>query len=96
MLIGAVPTEPVPMGQPASNGAGRPTANPERAARDTAATVIRLWRRIGLDESSLASQVVVTPACGLAGVSPARARAVLTQCQEAARLIPELMQEGVA
>lgn len=84
----------------AANGAaggGRPGAtapSAEDAARQTAAAVIRLWRRIGLAPGSLTEQVVVTPACGLAGASPARASAVLTQCQAAARLIPELIEEG--
>jgi hypothetical protein len=87
LFIGAVAPAPVP----SQHG-----ANPERAAHQTATEVIRLWRRIGLPESGLAEQVVVTPACGLAGASQARARAVLTQCQAAAGLIPELIQEGVA
>ena len=37
------------------------------APRDTAAEVIELWRRMGLPAGKLASQVVITPACGLAG-----------------------------
>ena len=57
--------------------------------------MIRLWDRIGLPLAGLAEQVVVTPACGLAGVSPAQARAVLAQCQETARLMPEMIEEGV-
>lgn len=86
IAIGAVP---VRSGQAAS------ATTPENAARETAATVIALWRRIGLPAGRLTEQVVVTPACGLAGASPDRARAVLTQCQAAARLIPELTEEGV-
>jgi Cobalamin-independent synthase, Catalytic domain len=62
--------------------------------RQTAGNVIAWWRRIGLAESRLAEQVVVTPACGLAAASPAGARAVLARCQSAARMIPELMEEG--
>jgi hypothetical protein len=38
--------------------------------------------------------VVLTPACGLAGASPGYARAALAQCREAARLLPELIEEG--
>ena len=93
LAIGAV--QPVP-DQPARAGAA--AARPDRgegAARETAATVISLWRRIGLPSGTLTDQVVVTPACGLAGVSPDRARAVLAQCQAAAGLIPELIEEGV-
>jgi hypothetical protein len=66
------------------------SGNPRQIAGD----VIGWWRRIGLAEGGLAEQVVVTPACGLAAASPAGARAVLTRCQSAARLIPELMEEG--
>ena len=83
----------------AASGGGRPGAaqpSAENAGRQTAAAVIGLWRRIGLAPGSLTEQVVVTPACGLAGASPTRARAVLAQCQAAARLIPELIEEGVA
>jgi hypothetical protein len=40
--------------------------------------------------------VVLTPACGLAGASPAAARATLAQCRETARLMPELIEEGSA
>jgi hypothetical protein len=36
----------------------------------TVAPVRRLWHRLGLDPESLASQVVVTPTCGMAGASP--------------------------
>jgi Cobalamin-independent synthase, Catalytic domain len=64
-------------------------------AREAGATVIALWHRIGLPPARLTEQVVITPACGLAGTSTERARAVLARCQEAARLIPELIEEGV-
>ena len=71
-------------------GNGRPPG-----AREAGETVIALWRRIGLPPARLTEQVVITPACGLAGTSPQRARAVLARSQEAARLIPELLEEGV-
>jgi methionine synthase II (cobalamin-independent) len=64
------------------------------APRDTAARVIELWHRIGLANPALAEQVVITPACGLAGESPAGARAALASCREAARILPELIEEG--
>jgi methionine synthase II (cobalamin-independent) len=38
--------------------------------------------------------VVVTPACGLAGLSPKAAREALARCREAARIAPELIEEG--
>jgi methionine synthase II (cobalamin-independent) len=62
-------------------------------ARETAERVIRLWQRIGLPLATLAEQAVITPACGLAGASPAQARAVLTRCREAAAMLPELIAE---
>jgi methionine synthase II (cobalamin-independent) len=64
------------------------------APRDAAAAVIELWRRIGLPDRTLAEQVVITPACGLAGESPAGARDALARCREAARILPELIEEG--
>ena len=62
-------------------------------ALQTAERVIRLWRRLGLPLATLAEQAVVTPACGLAGASPAQARAALTRCREAAAVLPELIAE---
>ncbi len=44
-----------------------------------------LWRRLGLSPGTLAESVVVTPSCGLAGASPAYARAALAHCVRAAR-----------
>jgi uncharacterized membrane protein YgcG len=77
-------------------GGGRPdSSQAEAAARDAAMAVIRMWRRIGLPVSRLSEQVVISPACGLADASPASARAVLAQCQTAARLAPELIEDGV-
>ncbi|MEV2252704.1 methionine synthase [Streptomyces sp. NPDC050147] len=48
-----------------------------------------LWRRLGLNPGSLAESVVVTPSCGLAGASPAHARAVLAHCARAARSLAD-------
>lgn len=45
--------------------------------RDTVAPVRRLWQRLGFPAGQLASAVTVTPTCGLAGASPAHARAAL-------------------
>jgi hypothetical protein len=44
-----------------------------------------LWQRLGFDLASLASQVVTTPTCGLAGATDDRARAVLEQVRAAGR-----------
>jgi len=42
---------------------------------------------------TLPGQAVITPACGLAGSSPAQARATLMRCREAASMLPELIEE---
>ena len=74
--------------------AERTASAPSPPPKEAAAGVIELWHRIGLPTPKLAGQVVLTPACGLAAVSPASARAVLARCREAARLMPELIEEG--
>jgi len=48
-----------------------------------------LWRRLGFDPDRLPGAVVVTPQCGLAGASPAHARAALGACTEMARRLGE-------
>ena len=59
----------------------------------TANAIREVWQRIGLPPAACAEQVVITPACGLAGVSPDQARDALRWCREAARILPELMEE---
>lgn len=82
VLAGAVPAA-----GPAA--AGRP-AEP----RQTAEKVTELWRRTGLPAAQLPASVIITPACGLAGASPAAARAALAHCREAARIAAEMSQEA--
>ncbi|WP_307805367.1 methionine synthase [Streptomyces spirodelae] len=48
-----------------------------------------LWRRLGLSPGLLSESVVVTPTCGLAGASPAYARAALAHCARAARALAD-------
>ncbi|UGY95240.1 methionine synthase [Streptomyces gobiensis] len=48
-----------------------------------------LWRRLGLSPGLLAESVVITPACGLAGASPAYAREALAHCARAARSLAD-------
>ncbi|MEU6062371.1 methionine synthase [Streptomyces sp. NPDC047097] len=48
-----------------------------------------LWRRLGLSPGILADSVVITPTCGLAGASPAYARAALAHCAKAARSLAD-------
>jgi hypothetical protein len=101
LLIGAVATGPAPTvlstaGAAATENAGQGRLNPNDGsteARETADRVIRLYQRLGLPLGTLAAQAVITPACGLAGASPAQARAALTRCREAASMVPELIEE---
>ncbi|MEU7710694.1 methionine synthase [Micromonospora chalcea] len=76
LLAGAAPTLP-----PAS---GRAPTSAEVADR-----VRRVWDQLGFPRRRLAEQVVVTPACGLAGATPGYARAVLTACRDAGRRLAE-------
>ncbi|MEU7059872.1 methionine synthase [Streptomyces sp. NPDC046197] len=48
-----------------------------------------LWRRLGLEPGLLAEAVTITPACGLAGASPAYARQALAHCVRAARSLAD-------
>lgn len=73
LLAGVVPGVDGPLSDPAGSVMG----------------VRTLWRRLGLDPGSLADAVVVTPSCGLAGASPAYARAALAHCARAARSLAD-------
>lgn len=96
LLLAAIPVGPVVLTGPSGRGApgGVAGAAGPDWPRRTAASVAGLWRRIGLPPDRIAGQVVITPSGALAGVSPPRAREVLAQCQEVARLLPELIEEG--
>ena len=50
---------------------------------------IELWNRLGFPPATLADQVVLTPACGLAGATPAYAKAALAKCREATKVLRE-------
>ncbi|WFF08965.1 methionine synthase [Micromonospora sp. WMMD1076] len=76
LLAGAAPTLPPP--------SGRTPTSAEVADR-----VRRVWDQLGFPRRRLAEQVVVTPACGLAGATPGYARAVLTACRDAGRRLAE-------
>ncbi len=96
LLTGAVPAVP----DQATGGAGSSAASGSSGqgggadgAHQTAERVIRFWRRLGLSLATCAEQSVITPACGLAGASPAQARAALTRCRQAASMLPELIEE---
>jgi hypothetical protein len=93
LLVGALPTT-----GPAetSQGRGRRSGRDERdrpAPKDTATIVRDLWHKMDLPPATCAAQVVITPACGLAGASPKQARDALRWCREAAQVLPEMMGE---
>jgi hypothetical protein len=83
---------------PATGTAAVP--EPPRAS-EAAQVVTGLWQRMGwpvarngpAGPEGVAAQVVLTPACGMAGATPGYARAAMACCREAARLLPELIEE---
>ncbi len=66
-------------------GDDEPGTRPAGLDRAAAERVLDVWRKLGFPLKPLPEQVVVTPACGLAGASPAYARAATTAVREAAR-----------
>lgn len=57
------------------------------APKATASRVAGLWRELGFPAERLADAVTLTPSCGLAGASPAYARAAMAHLREAARFL---------
>jgi len=91
LLVGALPTT-----GPQGPDTGRRRGRDERqrpTPSDTAGIVRDLWRKMDLPPAQCAPQVVITPACGLPGASPAQAREALRWCREAAAILPEMMEE---
>jgi methionine synthase II (cobalamin-independent) len=76
LFAGAVDTRP-------AAGAGAPTS------AQVAERVRTLWSRLGFPAARLSQQVVITPACGLAGASEPYLRAVLRACRDAGRRLVE-------
>lgn len=91
LLIGALPTTG-PQGPESARQARRDESR-RPTPSDTAAIVRDLWRKMDLPAAQCAPQVVITPACGLPGASPAQARDALRWCREAAAILPEMMEE---
>jgi Cobalamin-independent synthase, Catalytic domain len=91
-FAGAVPTTPPTTSPGAGSGAGSAAA-PNRgqppSSVQVADRITTLWRRLGFPLDRLGGQVVVTPACGLAGASPEYAKAALAVCVEAGRRLSE-------
>jgi hypothetical protein len=72
-------------------GPDGPGGSPPRPD-DAVEAVLGPWRRLGLDAGRLA-QVVLTPACGLAGLPLTQARSALTATRRAAGLLGERAEE---
>ncbi|WUH97010.1 methionine synthase [Spirillospora sp. NBC_00431] len=70
-------------------GAVRATDAVLPSLQATAEPVRALWRRLGFPPARLARQVVITPACGMAGASPRHVRDALKRCRDTARMIYE-------
>ncbi len=101
---GAQPAAPGAGNGPGPAQAAERSSGQLPAAADVAARVAELWRRMGWPVArrpggpsgvagSVAAQVVITPGCGLAGAPPSYARGALARCREAARMLPELIEE---
>ncbi|GAA3316451.1 hypothetical protein GCM10020219_035500 [Nonomuraea dietziae] len=52
-----------------------------------AKTATDLWQRLGFAAEELQNRVVLTPTCGLAGASPAYAKAALGRLRETAKAL---------
>lgn len=65
------------------------TRPPGVGSKQVAESVQGLWKRLGFPIAQLPQQVVVTPACGLAGASGQFVRSTLKACREAGRRLAE-------
>ncbi|GAA3340002.1 methionine synthase [Amorphoplanes nipponensis] len=77
LFAGAMPT------QPPADGRALTSAQVAERAR-------KLWSRLGFPAARLPEQVVITPACGLAGASLPFVRAALKSCRDAGRRLAEV------
>jgi methionine synthase II (cobalamin-independent) len=94
LFAGAVPVRPATVAADSVPRDWRSRQEPVRTtATDTARSIAEMWRRMDQPPATCAPQVVVTPACGLAGASPERALAVLRRVRETAAILPEMMGE---
>ncbi len=71
-----------------------PSTGPPRA-QDVAAGLVRRWHELGLATASL-GDLVVSPACGLSGITPEAARSVQQVCIDVARELAERVSGGAA
>ncbi|GIE93775.1 methionine synthase [Paractinoplanes rishiriensis] len=83
-----------PVGEAIEAGLGlfvgaAPATGSAVTGKQVAERVRTLWNRLGFPIERLPRQVVVTPACGLAGATAPYVRAVLSACREAGRRLSE-------
>ncbi len=71
-------------------GAAPTTAARAPSSAQVAEVVRTLWHQLGFPAGRLARQVVVTPACGLAGASDRYVRDLLPACRDAGRRLAEV------
>jgi methionine synthase II (cobalamin-independent) len=76
LFAGAAPAQP-------------PADGRAMTSKQVAERVRTLWTRLSFPAEQLPRQVVITPACGLAGASPAYVRQVLAAVREAGRRLAE-------
>jgi hypothetical protein len=97
LLAGALPSTGAPSSGAASSGAPSSGAASTGAAvapsAEVAGRISDVWRRLGFPVANLPGQVVVTPACGMAGATPAYARGAYKSAREAARRLFDLAHD---
>jgi methionine synthase II (cobalamin-independent) len=71
-------------------GATAASGGPASTSAQIADRVGKLWSKLGFAAARLPEQVVITPACGLAGASRSEVRAVLKACRDAGRRLAEV------
>jgi hypothetical protein len=77
VFAGAMPATPPPSGR-------------AMTSKEVAERVRTVWKRLAFPARQLPQQVVVTPACGLAGASLPYARAAMKACRDAGRRLAEV------
>ncbi|MGH3344146.1 MAG: methionine synthase [Carbonactinosporaceae bacterium] len=87
LFLGAVPSGPPTDRTPAEAATSEPVSVPVSEPAATVERVRAWWRRLGFPVERLAETVVVTPACGLVGMSPEQSRAALARSRKAAAML---------
>lgn len=87
LWAGVLPTGPT-AGSTAESATGSASGSATGSATAVADRLVAMWRRLGLPLAGL-DAVVLTPACGLAGLPPAVARRIQRLCVDAAEALTE-------